>query len=144
MARERTPDTVIGHGRRSLRNRVQRHSSGLKTVRRGKTGTYRFLRKDFVMTATSVLTAILVGVVIGVLGRLVVPGRQRIGVILTVLIGIGAALLGSLIVRNLGVVDTGSGDWIELAVQVVLAAIGVAGASALFGRQETRTVRRSR
>ncbi len=95
------------------------------------------------MTATSVLTAILVGVVIGVLGRLVVPGRQRIGVILTVLIGIGAALLGSFIVRNLGVVDTGTGDWIELAVQVGLAAIGVAGAAALFGRQGTRTIRRS-
>ncbi|WP_236718115.1 hypothetical protein [Actinoplanes sp. TFC3] len=39
--------------------------------------------------------AILSGAVIGVAARILLPGRQRIGVILTVLIGMGAAVAGT-------------------------------------------------
>nr|WP_308288016.1 hypothetical protein [Streptomyces corallincola] len=34
----------------------------------------------------------MIGIVIGVLGRLVVPGRQHIGILWTILVGIVAAL----------------------------------------------------
>jgi uncharacterized membrane protein YeaQ/YmgE (transglycosylase-associated protein family) len=89
------------------------------------------------MTATSIVSAILIGIVIGVLGRLVLPGRQRIGILLTILIGIGAALLGTVIARQFGVADTAGFDWIELAIQVGLAAVGVGLVSLMVGRRTT-------
>ena len=77
------------------------------------------------MTVTGIITAIVVGIIIGALGRLVVPGKQNIPIWLTIVVGIVAALLGTAIARGLGVADTRGFDWIELIVQIVLAAIGV-------------------
>src|SRR3712207_8055337 len=45
---------------------------------------------------------------------------------LTILVGIVAAFIGTFIANALGVGDTRGFDWIELIVQVVIAAIGVA------------------
>lgn len=84
-----------------------------------------------------IISAIVVGLVIGVLGRLVVPGRQRIPFWLTILIGIGAALLGTVIARGAGVADTSGIDWVEVLIQVGLAALGVALVSGIAGRRST-------
>jgi uncharacterized membrane protein YeaQ/YmgE (transglycosylase-associated protein family) len=78
------------------------------------------------MTVTGIITALIVGLVIGALGRLVVPGKQNIPIWLTIVVGIVAALLGTVLARAFGVVDTKGFDWIEFLFQVVLAAIGVA------------------
>lgn len=74
----------------------------------------------------SILTAIVVGAIIGALGRLVVPGKQNIPIWLTIVIGIVAALIGTAIAGALGVANTNGIDWIELLIQVALAAVGVA------------------
>ena len=71
------------------------------------------------------ITAVIIGIVIGYLGRLVVPGRQDISFVATALIGIGAALVGGWIAHLLGVGDTDGIDWIKLIIQVALAALGV-------------------
>jgi uncharacterized membrane protein YeaQ/YmgE (transglycosylase-associated protein family) len=73
-----------------------------------------------------IISAIVVGLIIGALGRLVLPGRQDMPIWLTILIGIVAALIGSLIASALGVGDTRGIDWIKLIIQVALAAAGVA------------------
>ena len=86
------------------------------------------------MTVTGVISAIIVGLVVGALGRLMVPGRQNIPIWLTMLIGIVAALIGTAIARGLGVATTPGVDWTELLIQVVLAAVGVALVVALGGR----------
>jgi len=78
------------------------------------------------MTVTGIITALIVGLVIGALGRLVVPGKQNIPIWLTMVVGIVAALLGTVLARAFGVADTKGFDWIEFLFQVVLAAIGVA------------------
>jgi uncharacterized membrane protein YeaQ/YmgE (transglycosylase-associated protein family) len=78
---------------------------------------------------TGIFTAIIIGLLIGALGRLVVPGRQTISIWLTLFIGIVAALLGTLVAGIFGVADTRGIDWIELALQVGFAAIGVSIAS---------------
>jgi len=70
-------------------------------------------------------TALLFGAIIGGLGRLVLPGRQHISLLATILVGIVAALLGTAAATVLGVADTPGIDWIELALQVGLAATGV-------------------
>ena len=73
-----------------------------------------------------IISAIVVGLIIGALGRLVVPGRQDLSIWLTIAIGIVAALVGSLIASALGVGETRGIDWIKLIIQVALAALGVA------------------
>lgn len=90
------------------------------------------------MRANDYLSAIIAGVVVGLLGRLVLPGRQRIGVFITFLIGVGAALLGTWVVHLMGLngrvtihVWKLHWDWVQLGVQVFLAVVGVALAEAL-------------
>jgi uncharacterized membrane protein YeaQ/YmgE (transglycosylase-associated protein family) len=87
------------------------------------------------MHVDGVIWAIVIGLVIGVLGRLVVPGRQHIPIWLTILIGIVAALIGTAIAGALGVADTKGIDWIEIAIQVALAAVGVVAAAGLYARR---------
>jgi uncharacterized membrane protein YeaQ/YmgE (transglycosylase-associated protein family) len=75
------------------------------------------------MTIGGVFSAIIIGLVIGALGRLALPGKQKIPLWLTAVVGIVAALIGSAVVGPLR--DTDGIDWIEIVVQVVLAMIGV-------------------
>jgi uncharacterized membrane protein YeaQ/YmgE (transglycosylase-associated protein family) len=90
------------------------------------------------MTITSIISAILIGIVVGVLGRLVVPGRQHIGMLVTILVGIVSAFIGTAIARALGIPTATSGiDWLELLVQVLVAALGVALVASLMGRRGT-------
>ena len=91
------------------------------------------------MTVTGIITAIVIGAIIGALGRLVVPGRQPIPIWLTIVIGIIAAFIGTFIARAIGIPTATSGiDWLELVVQVVVAAIGVVLVSNLYGRRSVR------
>ena len=76
------------------------------------------------MTASGIITAIIIGAIVGALGRLLVPGRQNLPVWLTIVVGIVAALLGSVLAGALGVRDTSGFDWMEFFIQLVLAAVG--------------------
>ncbi|MEU0397687.1 GlsB/YeaQ/YmgE family stress response membrane protein [Streptomyces sp. NPDC006208] len=78
------------------------------------------------MEISGIISAVVFGIVIGTLGRLVVPGRQRIGVLWTIAVGMVAALAGTGIAVGLGVADTKGVDWIEWLIQIGLAAVGVA------------------
>jgi uncharacterized membrane protein YeaQ/YmgE (transglycosylase-associated protein family) len=88
-----------------------------------------------------VLGLIVIGIVIGILARLVLPGRQRIGVGLTVLLGIAGALVGGLVASALG-----TGDIFELnilgTIVGIIAAAGLIGAAdrAGIGEQRRRDV----
>jgi uncharacterized membrane protein YeaQ/YmgE (transglycosylase-associated protein family) len=86
------------------------------------------------MEITGIISALIVGAIVGLLGRLVVPGKQHIKLWLTILIGIVAALLGTFIANALGVGDTRGLDVIEVVIQVVLAAVGVALVAGSAGR----------
>jgi uncharacterized membrane protein YeaQ/YmgE (transglycosylase-associated protein family) len=88
------------------------------------------------MTITGIISAILIGIVVGVIGRLLVPGKQRIGMLLTIAVGIVAAFIGTAVARALGIPTATEGvDWLELLCQVIVAAIGVALVAALLGRR---------
>ncbi|MFC7816619.1 MULTISPECIES: GlsB/YeaQ/YmgE family stress response membrane protein [unclassified Streptomyces] len=89
------------------------------------------------MEIGGVISAIVIGIVIGVLGRLVIPGRQRIGILWTILVGIVAALIGSWVAAAFGVADTDGVDWVEWLIQIGLAALGVAA----LDRSRARTRR---
>ena len=83
------------------------------------------------MRVSDYLTAIPIGLLIGVLGRLALPGRQRIGVFATFLIGVAAAVAGTWIAGRLSLARWDahwhwlSWNWIVLAIQVGFAVIGV-------------------
>ncbi|WP_214413796.1 GlsB/YeaQ/YmgE family stress response membrane protein [Sphaerisporangium fuscum] len=86
------------------------------------------------MTIQTILGAIVIGAIVGALGRLILPGRQPIGWILTIVVGIVAALIGTAIAQVLGVATTPGIDWIELVMQVVLAVVGVGLVAGIRGR----------
>jgi uncharacterized membrane protein YeaQ/YmgE (transglycosylase-associated protein family) len=60
----------------------------------------------------------LVGLLIGALARLVIPGRQPLGWLATALIGIGGALLGGIIADGLDV-----GGFVQFLIAVAAAAV---------------------
>ena len=66
------------------------------------------------------LWLVIAGLVIGALGRLVLPGRQQIGLLATALVGIAASVLGGILA------DIFDAGWlIQFLVAVALAAIGI-------------------
>jgi uncharacterized membrane protein YeaQ/YmgE (transglycosylase-associated protein family) len=94
------------------------------------------------MTVTGIITAIIVGAIIGALGRLVVPGRQPIPIWLTIVVGIIAAFIGTFIARAVGIPTATNGiDWLELLVQVIVAAIGVVIVANLYSRRGRSSLR---
>jgi uncharacterized membrane protein YeaQ/YmgE (transglycosylase-associated protein family) len=87
------------------------------------------------MTVSGIISAIIVGLVIGALGRLVVPGKQNIPLWLTILIGIVAAIIGTWIAS--AIVDTDGFSIVELILQILLAAAGVALVAGASSRRTT-------
>ena len=80
-----------------------------------------------------VLGLIIIGIVIGILARLVLPGRQPIGVGLTILLGIGGALVGGIVASAIGTGDIWELNFIGTIVGIIAAAglIGAADAAGL-------------
>jgi uncharacterized membrane protein YeaQ/YmgE (transglycosylase-associated protein family) len=79
--------------------------------------------------AFSLLWLAVTGLVVGALGRLVLPGRHDISVLATALVGIGASLLGGILANLFDV-----GWVIQFFVAVALAAIGIT----LFASSDSR------
>jgi uncharacterized membrane protein YeaQ/YmgE (transglycosylase-associated protein family) len=96
------------------------------------------------MTPNGILSAVLIGIFVGTAGRLILPGRQHIGAVSTVAVGVGAALLGTWAARAFGLDERAPASldwnragwhftwsWAELGIQVLVAVIGIALAAAL-------------
>lgn len=83
------------------------------------------------------LSAALVGAIIGALARLVVPGRQEIGVFATVVIGWIGSLIGGLIGRHLFHVGTVLTILCEIAVAALLVAVASSRAGDAIGRRSS-------
>jgi uncharacterized membrane protein YeaQ/YmgE (transglycosylase-associated protein family) len=89
--------------------------------------------------ATAALWVLLFGAFIGIVARFIIPGRQRIGILLTTLIGAVAAVSGHFLAKWLGISpdtgiawarfglgETGQIDWARLGIQVLLAVLAIA------------------
>lgn len=87
------------------------------------------------MDIAGVLSAIIIGLVLGVLGRMVAPGAQKIPIWLTILAGIAAAFIGTAIARAFGVANTAGIDWIEVIIQIIVAAIVVSILATVLGKR---------
>jgi uncharacterized membrane protein YeaQ/YmgE (transglycosylase-associated protein family) len=68
-----------------------------------------------------ILGTILVGLIVGALARFVMPGEQKMGWILTILLGIGGSMLAGFIGRALGWYQPGeAANWIASVLGAVL------------------------
>src|SRR5262245_41112001 len=109
------------------------------------------------MTINGIVSALLIGILVGTLGRLILPGRQSIGIIPTIAVGIGAALLGTWAARSFGIDDLAMArfdwnkgnwhptwSWAQLGLQIGLAVVGIAIAAAITNSVVTDEYRQRR
>jgi len=89
------------------------------------------------MTILNLIWIIIGGGIIGVIARMVMPGRQNIPLWATIIAGIVGMLVGNYLAVLFGVRSTGGIDWIRHILQVVVAVLAVAGVGAIMGRSKT-------
>ncbi len=82
-----------------------------------------------------IIGLIIFGAVIGALARLVMPGRQGISVIATVILGVLGALGGYYIAGLLGVASTSGVDWIRWIISILVAAVLISIYIGVTGRR---------
>ncbi len=90
------------------------------------------------LTATVIIGWLLIGLVIGALARFLVPGRQHIGIVLTILIGIVAALLGGILTTAI----LGAGHTVITFIVALVAAALLVSAFTTRGYGRSRSRRR--
>lgn len=84
-----------------------------------------------------IIGAVLWGIVIGPLARLVLPGQQNISIGITILLGAIGALVGGIIYRALGGTDTPGIDWLLHVIEIAVAAVAVVLYANMRGRRTT-------
>lgn len=80
--------------------------------------------------AWNLLVFVLMGLVIGALARLVLPGEQPLGILATILFGIAGSLLGGLVARAFDL-----GGFVQFLVAIAVAAALIALFGPRFSRQ---------
>ena len=87
----------------------------------------------------SIIGSLIAGIVVGILARLVLPGRQNISWLVTIVLGILGALIGWFLAGALGVERTDGVDWIRWILSVIVAAVLIVGYERITaGRRVTR------
>ncbi|SER76811.1 Uncharacterized membrane protein YeaQ/YmgE, transglycosylase-associated protein family [Pedococcus cremeus] len=87
-----------------------------------------------------IIGTIIFGAIIGILARVVLPGRQNISALMTVVLGIIGALIGYWLWGAMGGGNTGGIDWIRWIISVIAAAILVSLYIAVTGRRRVDRV----
>lgn len=86
----------------------------------------------------NILWIIIGGAIIGVIARLILPGRQNIPWWSVIIAGIVGMFVGDWLSSLLGVKDTSGFDWIRHGLQLVVGVVAVWAAAVLFGRGGAR------
>ena len=84
-----------------------------------------------------IIGVIIAGAVIGALAKLVMPGRQAGGVIVTIILGILGVLVGYYLAAALGVEATKGIDWLRWIISIIVAVVFIAIYGAVTGRRNT-------
>jgi uncharacterized membrane protein YeaQ/YmgE (transglycosylase-associated protein family) len=91
------------------------------------------------MTASALVAWLITGLIIGALAHLLVPGRQRIGILLTVIVGMAGALVGGIVTAAV----LGPGHLIiSFIVALVVSAVLIGAVSHPRPRRYVRSRRR--
>ena len=73
----------------------------------------------------TLLGGLVAGIIIGPLARLVLPGKQNISLVMTIVLGAVGAIVGGFVYEALGGGETSGIDWVRLLIQVGVAAVVV-------------------
>lgn len=84
----------------------------------------------------SFVWAIIAGLIIGLIARAVLPGRQDIPIWLTIVVGVVGAIIGNALASAFGVKDTGGFDWLRHILQVIVAVALIAVVAPLWSRRQ--------
>ena len=98
-------------------------------------GLVRGAAEGIVIFGYSIIGAIIVGLILGVLAKLVMPGKQRVPLWLTILVGIAAAIVGNYVATLLGVAETFGFDWTRHGLQLLFAVIGIGALAGVYARR---------
>lgn len=85
-------------------------------------------------SVSAIIGLLIAGIILGVLGRILAPGEQKIPFWLTILAGVVGALIGNLIAGWVGVKDTPGIDWWRHIFQIIAAVVAVTLAASLYPR----------
>ena len=80
--------------------------------------------------------AIIAGLIVGLLARLVLPGKQAIPLWLTIVLGIGGAVAGNALASGIGVRDTAGIDWVRHALQIGVAAVLITVVAPMWAKRQ--------
>jgi uncharacterized membrane protein YeaQ/YmgE (transglycosylase-associated protein family) len=83
----------------------------------------------------NIIWIIIGGAIIGVIARLLLPGRQAIPWWAVIGAGIVGMLVGDFLAQVLGVKETSGFDWIRHGLQLVVGVVAVGGVATLMGRK---------
>jgi uncharacterized membrane protein YeaQ/YmgE (transglycosylase-associated protein family) len=84
-----------------------------------------------------VIGVIIAGAIIGALAKLVMPGKQAGGIIVTIILGILGVLIGYYLAAALGVEATNGIDWLRWIISIIVAVVLIAIYGAVMGRRKT-------
>jgi uncharacterized membrane protein YeaQ/YmgE (transglycosylase-associated protein family) len=72
-----------------------------------------------------ILTTLIVGLIVGALAKLIMPGKDPGGIIITILLGVAGAFLGGWIGHALGWYKAGEGPGIIVSIIGALILLGI-------------------
>ncbi|MGB7868040.1 MAG: GlsB/YeaQ/YmgE family stress response membrane protein [Mycobacterium sp.] len=88
----------------------------------------------------TIVGAIFIGLIVGALARLILPGRQGIGVIMTILLGAAGSFIGSWVTyRLISTANQGKFELTAFLVGIIVAVILIAIYVGITGRRGTTT-----
>jgi uncharacterized membrane protein YeaQ/YmgE (transglycosylase-associated protein family) len=88
----------------------------------------------------TIVGAIFIGLIVGALARLILPGRQNIGVIMTILLGAIGSFVGSWVTyRLISTANQGKFELTAFLVGVIVAVILIAIYVGITGRRGARS-----
>jgi uncharacterized membrane protein YeaQ/YmgE (transglycosylase-associated protein family) len=88
-----------------------------------------------------ILGLIVVGLIIGALARLIKPGKQRLSILATLLLGVVGALIGGVVASLLGTGDIWELNVLGFIVAVVAAVLLIGVAEGVSGGRSRGAVR---
>lgn len=89
---------------------------------------------------STIIGAIIGGLIIGALARLALPGKQNISIVVTIILGILGSLIGSWLVYQLGYNNSNGGfKIIPFLAGIVVAAVLIVGYGSMTGKKQVNS-----
>ncbi len=86
---------------------------------------------------STIIYAVIIGAIVGALARLVLPGRQNISILMTIVLGILGSAIGTWLTYQFGYSNRSGFEWIPFLVGIAIAAALIVAYGAITGKDRT-------